>query len=544
VEKMKITYIKTKGFRKFEDEFETNLYDVTTITGGNTKGKTNILYAIVWAFLGTNITGDDKVFLGNKNVSDCYLKLKFIDNLGEEHTLERYKNRFTNENNFIMLDNKKVDQKEISKFYGEKKLWLSIINPNYFINKSPAEQKELIDKYLPNLDVSIVYDKLDEKEKMYLEGVPNNMVQYLKEINSNRTMYENKIELLRGKIAYAENIVNTPIEEIQVFEKEEELSLARQELSFLSTDENAIHKEKQQKIVDGLEQQIKQQQEQIEQLSNKMTTGKKVYLSIKSEDVAHCPMCEQVIQNENRMITIKNMKVELEKYFEERTKLEQELLNNKSKFTTERCKLHALEGDSSVEKEKQIAIVLEQINRLEQEQLEIETYNKAILLKQQNINNAHKDIDTFKKQIKEYDRCIDNVKETKKIAQKLFINYIEEKMKFATKHLKNVSIKYYTILKESGEIKEDFIITYNNNELKNLSRSETIATSLELCNMFNKISEINIPLFIDDSESCADYNFIQDYSKDTQILIARVEKGQELKIQDYNSEVSEYLQAA
>jgi hypothetical protein len=275
-----------------------------------------------------------------------------------------------------------------------------------------------------------------------------------------------------------------------------------------------------------------------------MTTGKKVYLSIKSEDVAHCPMCEQVIQNENRMITIKNMKIELEKYFEERTKLEQELLNNKSKFTTERCKLHALEGDSSVEKEKQIAIVQEQINRLEQEQLEIETYNKAILLKQQNINNAHKDIDTFKKQIKEYDRCIDNVKETKKIAQKLFINYIEEKMKFATKHLKNVSIKYYTVLKESGEIKEDFIITYKNNELKNLSRSETIATSLELCNMFNKISEINIPLFIDDSESCADYNFIQDYSKDTQILIARVEKGQELKIQDYSSEVSEYLQAA
>lgn len=63
---MKITYIKTKGFRKFENEFETNLYDITTITGANTKGKTNILYAIVWAFLGTNLTGDDKVWLGNK----------------------------------------------------------------------------------------------------------------------------------------------------------------------------------------------------------------------------------------------------------------------------------------------------------------------------------------------------------------------------------------------------------------------------------------------------------------------------------------------
>ena len=53
---MKITYIKTKGFRKFENEFETKLYDVTSVTGGNTKGKTNILYAIVWAFLGTNLS--------------------------------------------------------------------------------------------------------------------------------------------------------------------------------------------------------------------------------------------------------------------------------------------------------------------------------------------------------------------------------------------------------------------------------------------------------------------------------------------------------
>ena len=55
---MKINYIKTIGFRKNKETFETNLYDITSITGGNTKGKTNILYAIIWGFLGTNLTGD------------------------------------------------------------------------------------------------------------------------------------------------------------------------------------------------------------------------------------------------------------------------------------------------------------------------------------------------------------------------------------------------------------------------------------------------------------------------------------------------------
>lgn len=541
---MKITYIKTKGFRKFEDEFETRLYDITAITGGNTKGKTNILYAIIWAFLGTNITGDDKIFLGNKKASDCYVKLKFIDNLGEKHTIERYKNKFTNENNFIMLDNKKADQKDISRFYGEKKLWLSIINPNYFINKSPAEQKELIDKYLPKLDISVVYNKLDDREKRYLEGVPNNMVQYLKDLNSNKTMYENKIELLRGKIAYAENIATTPIQEMQVFEKDEELSLARQELSFLEADENEIHRAKQQKIVDNLNQQILETEEQINELTIQMTTGKKIYLSIKNEAISYCPMCEQKIEDKAKETTIRKMKMELEEFYFKKSKLEETKKDLESKLIVERCKLHSYDSIDNTEKNEQIEKVKTQIHTLEQEKLEVEKHNNSILITQKNIDGAKNDISVFEKQIEQFNQVLNNIKETKKVAQKLYINYLEEKMKFASKHLKNVNIKYYSVLKDTGEIKDDFIITYNDNELKNLSRSESIATSLELCNMFNKISGINSPLFVDDSESCADYDFVEDYSNDTQIIITRVEKGQELKIQDANVEQNTYSKVA
>lgn len=541
---MKVTYIKTKGFRKFEEEFETNLYDVTSVTGGNTKGKTNILYSIIWAFLGTNITGDDKIFLGNKKASDCYVKLKFIDNLNKEHTLERYKNKFTNENNFIMLDNRKVEQKEITKFYGEKKLWLSIINPNYFINKSPAEQKELIDKYLPKLDISVVYNKLDDTEKSYLEGIPSNMVQYLKDLNSNKIMYENKIELLRGKIAYAESIVATHIEKMQKFDKEEELSLARQELSFLSTDENILHKAKQQKIVDDLNNEIMKMENEINELTTQMLTGKKIYLSIKNQDECYCPMCEQKIENQAKEATIKKMKTELEEFYSKRSNLEETKKDLESKFTIERCKLHSFEKIDNTEKNKQIEDVKIQIQKLEQEKLEVEKHNNSINIIQKNIDGAKSDIETFEKQIAEYNQVLINIKETKRIAQKLYINYLEEKMKYATEHLKNVKIKYYSVLKDSGEIKEDFIITYNGNELKNLSRSESIATSLELCNMFNKISQINSPLFIDDSESCADYNFIENYSNDTQIIITRVEKGQELKIQDVTLNEKSYSKVA
>lgn len=539
---MKINYIKTIGFRKNKETFETNLYDITSITGGNTKGKTNILYAIIWGFLGTNLTGDEKEWLGNKNSDDCLVELHFTDNFNIPHILVRYKNKYDNSKNFIMLDGKTATQKDIQSFYGDKKLFLSILNPNYFISKKPAEQKELLDKYLPEIDISIVYDKLDNTEKALLESCPKNILEFISELNENKRITETKIGNLQGKIEYAQNIINsTVIEEEKTFEKAEELKFARMELSSLEA-ENTFTKTRQENIVNDLNNQIADKEKQIQDLTTNMKAGKQKYLQLKAEPVSYCPTCKQVLNPEGKLITINNMRTELEIAFESKQKLDIELMDLKSKHATERCKLHALEGKSNLEREKHIEELRSQIQELEQEQLEIERFNSSILSKKHTIDGAENDISLFSSQIMECSKLLENIKETKDVAQKLYINYIEEKMKFATKHLKNVSIKYYKVSKDDGVIKEDFIILYNGNELKSISRSETIATSLELCNMLNKVAKTNFPLFIDDSESCADYNFIEDYSNGTQILIARVEKGKDLTISDYKS--SEAMQVA
>jgi len=68
-----------------------------------------------------------------------------------------------------------------------------------------------------------------------------------------------------------------------------------------------------------------------------------------------------------------------------------------------------------------------------------------------------------------------------------------------------------------------------------LSRSETIATSLEFANLFNRISKSNLPIFVDDYESCADYDFISEYAKENQILISTVQKKVPLTIANYNN---------
>lgn len=533
---MKITYLKTNGFRKFEDTFETEIYDITEIIGGNAKGKTTILYAIIWAFLGTNLTGDDKVWLGNKKSEGCYVELHFIDNIGNNHILIRYKNRYDNKMNFIMLDNKKIEQKDLQIFYKDKKLFLSILNLNYFLHKKPTEQKELIDNYLPEIDIQSVYNKLSDYEKSLLEGCPTNMVQYIQELNDNKKMYENQIKTVKGKIDYAQSIIDsTTIDKILTFEKDEELSLDRQQLSYLTTDKNSAIRTKQEKIVNELEKQKSTLEKQIDDLFSKMQEGKKKYLSIKNANDVCCPLCGQKLEEKGRLTTIINMKKDLEASYDKKVKLDKEFLIIKGKLAVEKAKLYSAQNVSNNEEYPgQITTLKEKISHLEQEKMDIEKHNNIVTINQKNVMTSKEDITKFNIKIQELHGLIENIKKVKEVTQKLYINYLEEKMKYATKHLKNVRIQYYKVSKEDEILKEDFIILYKNNELKNLSRSETIATMLEIGNMLNKVANTNFPLFIDDSESCADFNFIEDYAKNTQILISRVQKGQELTISNYN----------
>ena len=363
-------------------------------------------------------------------------------------------------------------------------------------------------------------------------------------MNDNKKIYEDKIKNLQGKIAYAENYISEKLDSSKTFDKQEELSLAMQELSFLKSDQKVEARKRQQKIVDNLNSQIITYQNQIDILNTNMIDGKKTYISIKNEPVSYCPMCKQKLSDEGRLVTIKNMKDSLENEYSKKIKLETELQELKRNLAVEKCKLYALGNENLDEQNNRIKELEDQIKLLEQEKSEIDQYNTSINIKKENIQKAKDDIQIFKKNIDDLYDNIDSNKKAKDVAQKLLINYIEAKMQFATKHLKNVNIKYYTILKDSGEIKQDFIITYKGNDFKNLSRSETIATSLEISNMLNKISGVKLPLFIDDSESCADYDFIEDFSNDNQIFIVKVEKGKSLEIADYSCNNAQFIKAA
>lgn len=631
---MKINYIKTIGFRKFKKLFETELYDITNITGKNRSGKSNILYAVINIMLGTNLSGDEKACLINKNCDASYGELHFTDNNGIKHILVRGKNKYNTKKNIISLDGKTVTQTELTSFYKDKKLFLSIINPLYFLSKKPAEQKEMVDKYLSDIKPKTIFDTLTKEQQNYLikkyfyvstkeiysrlsieeleniykennlqtitgkefieildkdkwsticqnvnvlkdvkyyemlseeekedfinlnmrnicmdisyanlkkdeqknlEGVPHDIPTYITELNGDIKKSETVISNLDGKIEYAHNIVNEKLPQAMIFNKDEELTLARQELAFLKANTAIVDKEKQKQTVLKIEKEILDKQTECNELERIMKQGKTKYLAIKDGSCSTCPTCNQHIQDESKTATIENMRKELVSAYDKNNLLQTQLKDLQVNLSIERCKYHALEGESTIENSKRIAVVEENIKALENEKLQIDKFNNEIAVKAKAIANAKNDINKFTEEKQLQNKFIDNLNEAKKVAQKLYISYIEEKMKLAKKYLKDIDIKFYSVLKGTGEIKEDFIITYKNNTLADLSRSETIATALEFANMFNKISETNFPIFIDDYESCADYNFIEQYAKDTQLIIAKVEKGNNLKISDANS---------
>ena len=606
------------------------IYDTTTISGKNRSGKSNILYAIVNTLLGTNLSGDEKSCLINKNVDSSYGELHFTDNQGISHILIRTKNRLGTKNNSILLDGKQITQNELINYYKDKKLFLSIINPLYFLSKKPAEQKELVDKYLSdtrpieifnslsdlqkqnllkryfkihvreiydkfseqelkelyisnklqkitnkqyeelsqkelfssfkdvvlrdikyyymlspkeqeefinthllNIFMDVAYDNLSNEEQKLLEGIPQDIPTYISELNQDIKKAESYITSLNGKIDYAQNIANEKLPEAKKFEKEVELSLAYQELDSLSKDNQIKDKENQKQKVEDLEKEILNISTEITELAKTMKSGKQKYLAIKNGTDCLCPTCEQHIQDSAKEKTIANMRKNLTDAFNRKNTLEAKEKDLKFKLTMEKCHYHALGGDTSIENNKRIANIKESIDKLELEQKEIEKFNNEISIKEKNIQNAKRDISNFNKQIAIQNKYISELKDARKVAQKLYIGYIEEKMKLAKHYLKDVKVKFYSVLKTTGEIKDDFVITYKGNLLSNLSRSETIATALEFANMFNKIAKTNFPIFIDDMESCADYDFIKEYSSNSQLIVSNVIKGSNLKIADY-----------
>ena len=197
-----ITKITMSGFKCFEDTATFDFGDTTYITASNGQGKSSIADAIAFAFVGTPFFGDRGLDrLHNRNTDEMTVSVDFIDDTGETHNLTRTRKY---ENTSIAYDGLTARQSDLNSAFGDKDVFLSILNPLYFINVLGDSGKSLLEKLLPVVSHEEVLASLSEHSQAILEGQhlssPETFIKNrradLKELEKTLIGYQSQKELL------------------------------------------------------------------------------------------------------------------------------------------------------------------------------------------------------------------------------------------------------------------------------------------------------------------------------------------------------------
>ena len=105
--------------------------------------------------------------LHNENNPDVAIRMCFVDETGTLHELNRTrrKNRMT-----ITYDGYEIRQLDLADLFGERDVFLSILNPLYFIEELGEDGKKLLERYLPTIPHETVLSQLSEPVREHLKN--------------------------------------------------------------------------------------------------------------------------------------------------------------------------------------------------------------------------------------------------------------------------------------------------------------------------------------------------------------------------------------
>ena len=168
IEQFQITSLMLSGFKSYEEPTELVFGNPTVITGGNGRGKSSIADAIAFAVTGGPFFGERGIDrLHNENNPDVAIRMCFVDETGTLHELNRTrrKNRMT-----ITYDGYEIRQLDLADLFGERDVFLSILNPLYFIEELGEDGKKLLERYLPTIPHETVLSQLSEPVREHLKN--------------------------------------------------------------------------------------------------------------------------------------------------------------------------------------------------------------------------------------------------------------------------------------------------------------------------------------------------------------------------------------
>lgn len=103
---------------------------------------------------------------------------------------------------------------------------------------------------------------------------------------------------------------------------------------------------------------------------------------------------------------------------------------------------------------------------------------------------------------------------------------------FAPVQMHKAGLKLYEPMKESGELRDVFKLTWDGRDYVRLSLSERMRCGLEVVELLSRLSGKRYPLFVDNTESLCDLGAAQ---HDGQMILARVVARQTLQVKSLDA---------
>ena len=545
VEQFQITSMSISGFKSYEKPMELTFGNPTVITGGNGRGKTSIADAIAFAVTGLPFFGERGLDrLHNEKNPDVAIQMHFVDENGIPHELTRIRR---NNDMSIYYDGHTIRQLDLTDLFGERDVFLSILNPLYFIEELGTSGKNLLERYLPFIPQETILAQLPgavqaslkdevilspdaylkgrraeirelEERITYLGGQKDLAATQKKQHETMRVEISDGITALQNEI---EVLAEKQFSGLDTAEMQERLVELSQRYDEMARDERGDTVQQQKELRALREKIVRRQSEQYqskftEPLAEITAKVNDLGTRYKRESVAYkafhagmdCPTCHRRVTEE----TLPEVQAALKKNISElyAAGTEQKGQLTELQELERRCAEQSGTGSQAAESLRSeiqnLTAELEygNLTQAEYDRLrECREQCRELESKLSALNEmASAQTPDFDREIREAQETIGKIKRT----MTNVISYVSKRAELTFSQLKmnRVEISLYDVVKSTGEVKDTFKFTYGGRRYDRLSLSEKIRAGMEVSELIKRLTGRNYPVFVDNMESVDD----------------------------------------
>ena len=578
---LQIEQLAVTGFGCFADEHSWTFGRRTAVTGHNYQGKSTVADAIAYALTGAPYFGGrDLDRLQNGSSAGMRVEVTVRTEDGQTHVIRRGRHEGKT---FVSLDGVLMTQERFAERLGSRDLILSLLNPLYFAEVLGGDGRKLIEQYLPAVPHEAVMEKLSEHMRGVLGDDRLEMPEvYLKEKRSELKELEKDRLVLDGQMQQTDSqrarlqkeldekkalLAHTAAALAPLARKQEacntsaiqtQIAELNAQYDTVSEDHAEHERVRLQAELDAAQQrqyesagaaQLQQMQNQLQLLYSKYDdeVGRLRYL----QQQGVCPTCLRRLDGAAFPEVQAAFTQRLQKIQTDGTALRQQSEALAAQETQSRLQFEAQKAaeisrlatalqtlptgvaaqqrDSIKAKIKELSAALllggltaeeaQQYQALFHEQGKLESEMEQIQKLLSSLPRGQKEaLDKLDEEIRAINDKITAAKACQSERAALL---------FAPVKMRRAGLKLYEPMKESGELRDVFKLTWDGRDYVRLSLSERVRCGLEVAELLSRLSGKSYPLFVDNTESLCDLGAAQHGG---QMILARVVPRQTLQV--------------